>query len=194
MPDDLPVVILGSKKHLLSKIFGDPSAPLSGWGVHCEVSAISTKEYHSYINERFSPLGLEISIEDTKFLQDLVQNIPECVNIVCDKIMRQSNGPNNVTKENIMFAFKKVVDERRAVFEERNSRFTEKEETFLTVLAKMEPVKQPNGKSFLRRVNLSPGGNGPIISRLENEAIIYKTVAGYVVNDPLYAEFLRIYR
>ena len=32
LPSDLPVIILGSKKNLLAKIFAVPQAPLAGWG------------------------------------------------------------------------------------------------------------------------------------------------------------------
>jgi hypothetical protein len=194
LPADLPVIVLGSKKHLLSEIFSDPRAPLAGWGTYHEISSISAKDYHQYILERFRPHALSLALEETEFILELLQNVPEAVNILCDQILRKYAGSTAaITSQKILEALRRVVEERQGFFEERLSRFTEKERSFLVTLSKREPEVFPHGKDFLRAVNLSPGGNRPILQRLESEAIIYKTPKGYVLSDPILANYLRIY-
>lgn len=194
LPADLPVLVLGSKKHLLSEIFSDPKAPLAGWGTYHEISSISAEDYHEYILERFKPHGLNLTVEDTRFILELLQNVPEAVNILCDQILRRYAGTASpLIRQKILEALRQSVEERQGFFEERLLRFTEKERRFLVTLAKREPEAFPNGKEFLRTVNLSPGGNRPILQRLESEAVIYKTTAGYVLSDPILANYLRIY-
>lgn len=194
LPADLPVLILGSKKHLLSEIFSNPKAPLAGWGTYYEISSISAEDYHQYILERFKPYDLNLTLEDTRFILELLQNIPEAINILCDQMLRRYAGSiPQITHQKILESLKQVVEERQGFFEERLLRFTEKERRFLVTLAKREPEASPNGKEFLRTVNLSPGGNRPILQRLESEAIIYRTTKGYVLSDPILANYLRIY-
>ncbi|MBF0105043.1 MAG: hypothetical protein HQM16_06915 [Deltaproteobacteria bacterium] len=54
--------------------------------------------------------------------------------------------------------------------------------------------QSPNGKLFLQKTKLSPGGNLTILKRLEAEAVIYHTSKGYVLSDPLLAHYLRVFR
>ena len=52
---EIPVVFLGSKKHILSDLFAKPRAPLANTGEDLEFLPIPYNEYHSYILERFKP-------------------------------------------------------------------------------------------------------------------------------------------
>lgn len=195
LPGDLPVLILGSKKHLLAKIFSSPDSPLAGWGIYREISTISTKDYHKYIEERFEPYGLKIDLGLTRFIQDQVQNIPESINILCEQILRNyASKKTKVTEKMVFQSLRKIAEERSGFYEERLLRYTEKERRFFTVMAKLEPVTAPNSKLFLQKTNLSPGGNRPILQRLEAEAAIYRASCGYVLSDPLLAYYLRMSR
>lgn len=195
LPGDLPVVILGSKKHLLANIFSSPKSPLAGWGVYREISAISTRDFHQYIMERYDPYGLQIDLSVTRFVQEQVQNIPESINILCEHILRSHAGKKKkITEQMVLESLRACTEERSGFYEERLLRYTEKERRFLVVMAKLEPVATPNSKVFLQKTNLSPGGNLPMLQRLEAEAVIYRTDKGYVLSDPLLAYYLRIFK
>ena len=188
----LPVIALGSKKHLLSQIFARPAAPLAGWGKYREIAALSALDYSQYANERFVHYGIEISIEATQFLQDQVQNVPESMNIVCDQILRLRDGTKGpLANDEILLALRALVRQRRSLFEEYLNHFSAKERRFLRVLASLEPVKQPHSREFLSRAELSPGGNRPILRRLLDESIVYQLADGYVLGDPLLGHYLR---
>ena len=194
LPGNLSIIILGSKKHLLGKIFASGKSPLAGWGKYHEISLITAEDFHEYMKGRLTPLGFQIDLETTKHILKLSQNIPEPINIICENLTRTVKPGNVITNKLVDLSLSKVLEERHGLFEEYLARFTEKELRFLVALSKNEPVAQPNSKNFLKQVNLSPGGNRPILMRLENEAIIYKTEAGYVLADPLLSYFLKIYR
>lgn len=195
LPGDLPLLILGSKKHLLANIFSSPKSPLAGWGISREISSISTKDFHQYIEERYRPYDLQIDLKTTQFIQNQVQNIPESINILCEHILRSHAGKHSkVTEPMILESLRGCTEERSGFYEERMLRYTEKERRFLTVMAKCEPVATPNSKLFLQKTNLSPGGNLPILQRLAAEAVIYRTDQGYVLSDPLLAYYLRVFK
>ncbi len=78
-----PVIVLGSKQHMLSEIFARPQAALAGWGSDIEFHPIPYEAYHAYIAERFRLRGLRIAPAVSKLAQDLVHRVPEAVNRLC---------------------------------------------------------------------------------------------------------------
>ena len=199
LPSDLPVVVLGSKKHLLSRIFAFPKAPLASWGKDLEIPTLEDLEYQetylSYVNERFSYRDLYLEKKDLSFLLNLAQNIPECANIICDTIFRVRRESGRITEKDIRDAFVDSIEVRRGRFEERLKLYRETERTLLVAIAKHEPVSMPKGKGFLSYVpSLSPSTVFNLIHQLDNEAEIYLTKQGYMIADPFLAEYLRRYR
>ena len=198
LPADFPIVFSGSKKHILSKIFTAPNAPFAGWGIDIEIPTISKEEYQAeyqrYVNERFAFVDLRISLENIKFLLNLVQGIPESANIVCD-IIQNTMEKKEVTKEDVTKAVVLAVEERRGRFEEKLVRFREGEKEVLTAIAKHGPIKKIKGKDFLKSLkNLSPTAIYSLTKKLEDQSEIFLTPEGYVVSDPLLAEFFIRYR
>ncbi len=189
----LSVIILGSKQHLLAKIFADPQAPLASWGRHRVIEQISVQDFHVYINERFAPFDLKIAESEVAILCERMQYVPEPINIVCDRVTRSASG-QTIDENSISIAITQIVEERRTLFEERLLRYSQKERTFLTQLALVEPLTQPNSKLFLKRVGISPGSSRPMLNRLLDEAMVFHSKSGYVVGDPLLSEYLRYQR
>jgi DNA polymerase III delta subunit len=83
---DLPIIVLGSKRHLLKNIFGLPASPLANWGKDVNIKPINYEEYHQYIEERFKQKGLEISLDANKYIQNEMQRAPESINMLCYEI------------------------------------------------------------------------------------------------------------
>lgn len=198
LPHDLSIVMSGSKKHLLAKIFAVPSAPFASWGRDVEIPTIETKEYQEeylrYVNERFALNKISISLGDLKNLLSLVQGVPEPANIVCDKLLR-SHSNKVIGSADVRAAFVAAVEERRSRLEEKLMYFKEGEKSILMAIAKHGPIAKPKGKDFLHMLKkLSPTAIYTAIKRLEDHAEIYLTKEGYIVSDPLFSEFLRRYR
>lgn len=194
LPANLPIVLLGSKKHLLGQIFGVPNAPLANWGHMREISEIRAEEYQRYIQKKLNTTKVTIDLELTRTLIEKMQGIPESINIVCDRLQRTVKKNRSISLQDIHASIEGVLAERSSLYEERLSFFSEKEQTFLSTLAKHQPVKQPTSREFLSMIRMSPGGSRPLTMRLERQAIIYKTESGYVIGDPLLSWYLIKYR
>ncbi len=191
LPGDLPVILLGSKKHMLAKIFSEPNAPLANWGKPIEISIISPEDYLPYMNERFAHVNRTIEIDEVRLLQNRLRYNPEKINIVCEWITRHPRK-GTISYEEVGRAIKGVIDERASFYLEHLAKFTEKEQLFLCHLSQVEPLKQPQSGEFLARIRMSPGGFRPLLQRLEDHAVIYRTEAGYVLSDPLLGEYLKV--
>ena len=181
----IPILILGSKQHLLNRIFAKPNAPLFNWGNHVHFGAIDYHRYWEYMNERFDPEGLTLNFENARYLQDIMSRNPEAINRLCAALINQETPKGELIKDQIDTSLKQLVYDRRHEPETYLSYFTVAEQRVLTTMAKREPVKKPLGKDFVQKVRLSVGGVRKIIIKFENNAIVYKEPEGYVLADPL---------
>ncbi|MBI3535021.1 MAG: hypothetical protein HY072_06000 [Deltaproteobacteria bacterium] len=77
---NIPIILMGSKKQLLSDIFAKPSAPFAEFGIDIEFGDISYEEYWKYIQERFSQNELKISLQVAILWQDLLFRNSEAIN------------------------------------------------------------------------------------------------------------------
>jgi hypothetical protein len=190
LPKELPVIVLGSKKHLLAQIFTRPNAPFASWGIPLELPPISKDDYHPYIMQRFQPHGLQITQDTVGHLLATTYDTPEALNIICDTIV--SHWKNQVVDEQVIGqAITLMLDRMQSGFREFLAHFTLPQIKVLTEIAKKEPILKTSSAAFLKGIGLSQAGVSLIIKKFEDEAIIYRTELGYIVADPLLAMFLR---
>lgn len=192
LPADLPVVILGSKKHLLRKMFSNPKAPFSNWGTPFELPIIKSNDYQKYINARFNNHGLHINMEAVDYLKERVQGIPEPINIICQTLL-DTEAKGEITVEDMNVAIKKTLVRFKSNFIEFLATRTKAEIILLTAIAKNQPVLMPRSREFLENLKISSATIGKIIRRFEDDSIIYHTEEGFVLGDPLLALYLETY-
>jgi uncharacterized protein len=191
---EIPIIVLGSKQHLLSRIFAKPKAPFFNWGTHISFEPIEYSLYHAYMNERFEPESLSISSESARYLQDTMGRIPEAINRLCYTILVGFAGQGEITKDRVDEALTTLVSDRRAEPERYLAGFSAAEQNVITELARQEPLQQPQGKQFTQRVGLTASGVRKIIMKLEDEAVIYKETNAYILADPLLKTHIKHFR
>ncbi|MEW5816831.1 MAG: hypothetical protein AB1798_15730 [Spirochaetota bacterium] len=187
------IIVLGSKRHLLSEIFAKPSAPLAGWGTDLEFSPIPYDDYHAYINERFRQNGLTISLDNARYLQDSLQRVPESVNRLCQQIMDLYKN-REISKDLIAVALRKLLENRESRYEFYLARFSASEEKVLRSLAKIGKIEKPLSKSFLAETALSNRTVSLVFKRLMDTGVIERTSGVYRISDPLLAGYLKYFR
>ncbi len=194
LPNDLPIIVLGSKKHLLSKIFAAPKAPFANWGRDLEIPPIKTSDYHPYIQMRFDARQLQISPESVRFLQDQMNDIPESINLICQEVMNDSEISGEIGPKQLSMAINRLLENRNGRFEEYLTTFTSNEIHVLRAISLSGPIKSPSSKAFLAASGVSSAGVLKIIKTLENDAILYRMPEGYILADPLLAKYLIRFR
>ncbi|UCF99149.1 MAG: ATP-binding protein [Spirochaetaceae bacterium] len=188
-----PIIVLGSKRHLLASLFANPEAPLNGWGTDLEFQAIPYDEFHLYIEERFHQNNLTINYENARYLQDLLQRVPEAVNRLGQQIM-DIHADREIGREAIAASLVKLLDNRASRYETYLGQFSASEGKVLLILAKQKVVAHPQSKQFLADASLSARAVGQIINRLMDRGVVEKIAPGYRLSDPLLAAYLRHYR
>jgi Cdc6-like AAA superfamily ATPase len=194
MDSRIAVVISGSKQHLLNRIFARPKAPFFNWGTHVYFEAINYHEYWQYMDERFKQEGFRISFENAVYLQDKMSRMPEAINRLCFALLFHDIPKGEITKEDINSGLSKVVSDRRNEPEIYLSSFTAADQKVIVNLAKMEPVLHPQGKDFIKSINLTAPGVRKIMMKLEDKTVVYKEEAGYILADPLLKQHILRFR
>ena len=217
---DVPILLIGSKRHMLADLFASPEAPLSAWGTDLEFRPIPYGDYHEYIEERFDPRRLTISREVAVGLQDDMQRVPEAINRLCAQLLELHEGGQSrrgtqhgdsrsagiprrpassgqateIDHAQVRAALAKLLDNREGRFASYLSAFSGTDENVLTEIARREIVEHPQSTSFLASVRLSNRTVALSVKRLWDRGVIERIADGYRIADPLLAAFLRRYR
>ncbi len=189
----LPIILLGSKRQILSEIFSNPNAPLAFWGQDLEIGPIGYEDYHAYIQERFSQRHLTIRIETASYLQDLVHRVPESVNMLCQQLWI-THSEKEITLDDVRVALKAILSSKESRYESYLSRFSAAEQSVLVQLSRIEKLRHPQSKAFVSATRLTSRTVGKIINKLYTAGIIEKEDHSYRISDPLLAFYLRSYR
>jgi len=191
----LPIIVLGSKKHLLAHIFAAYRAPMANWGKDLEISPVTSQkyqdEYFNYASGYFAAKNLDLERKQFVELCRRTQGIPEAINIVLNYCLSKGKS---LTSQDLATetAIHLTLLEKSSRFEEVLSRFSPNERQLLAAIAKFQPVPQLKAKTFLAHLRgMAPTSITTAAKKLEDKAEIYKEKLGYVVGDPLLGEYLK---
>ncbi len=190
----IPVIISGSKPHLLQRVFDNPRAPFHAWGYTVELHYIDYELYHRYILERFEPAGKTMTLETSKYLQDKMGRIPEAINRLCE-FLRVDTTFQELTNDIVDQKIIEYVELARSNFSSHLTRFTSKENAVLVALAKKKKLKSITSTEFLAETGISKSGVSAIMERLLDESVVHRIYDGsdapYItIADPLLSAFI----
>ena len=99
-------IFLGSRKHLIQKMFLDRSRPLYRAGGHYPLGPIEEKHWQTFIAKRFADAGKKISAENIHQVCELTQGHPFYTQYLCHTLWEMCEARAGVTGDFI----KKAVD------------------------------------------------------------------------------------
>lgn len=196
-PNHVSVVVLGSKQHILRKVFENPRAPFHQWGKTFELGPIPTDEYTEYANTRLRNTGHELLPDASELLQTSMGRIPEAMNRFCSYLSQRSPA-GSITHESIPPMLDQFMEDSRSIYDSQFSRFSKNERLILKALAAAGDVESVLGKTFLATIPaLSKSGVHKIVENLLDRSVIATTYcndrSAYRVADPLMQRYLRRY-
>ena len=198
LPFEIPVIILGSKQHLLAKLFQKPKAPFFNWGKRLEIRALPIDEYNAYIAERFALHQINATNDILCELQRTLLYNPEAINMFCSHLVyhlgNQKINQGNLTLEILHILLKEYVAALGSEFEFYLDSYTKNEVKVLTYIAKQGTLTNPLGKETLAALNISAGGLRKILTKLLDHADIYRDDGKLTLSKPLLMHYLREWR
>jgi len=185
------IVTLGSKAHLLQKIFSSPKSPLYQWGFFMEIKEFPLEIYHKYIQERLDLGGFFLDFEFSKLFQEKLNREPEAINKFFDYAATRENAPKKLDLKYLLETFENYVENVRSFYSELFAHFSTNERAVLVALAKNGPVANITGKDFSSKIpHLSREGLRKIASRFLDEGTFIVINEKFCINDPYFRTHL----
>lgn len=194
-----PLIILGSKHHLLSNIFDKPKAPFYSWGHTVEFHPIAYEEYYRYMEIRFNKFNKTLVPEASEYLQDHLNRIPESMNRFCDYLSHQDEIKQISFKE-IDYGMNDFVDKSRGTYEYLFSSFSANERKIIRLIAKRNKAHSLLGNDFLKGLDSVPKSTvAGLVTKLLNDSIISQNISAeagntYWITDPFFNYYLRTFK
>ena len=196
LPSDLPVVVLGSKAHLISEIFESPRKPFYKWGFSVELGPIAFTDYHRYMNERFANKAIKISEETSVYLQERMKRVPESINRLCEYLLQnQSNA--TLKNDTIDRAISSITDESQSIYRHSYAMFSANEREILVAVAKLGIILEPTSRKTLAELpNISKSQTSAIFKKLANTGALglrlnQHAQTEYLIEDAFFEEYLK---
>ncbi len=140
---------------------------------------------------RWRQKKIEADQDSSKYLQDLMNRIPEDINRLADYIADQYSSIK-ITIPLIEEALKNYFPDFKGIFEVMTRSRSASEMKLLVAVAKSNGlVSHPTGKDFLKTLDLSKQGVSTMLKRLENDGIMRRHEGGYQIAEPLFYYFLK---
>ena len=199
-PGNLPVIIMGSRYHLLQKIFLEPREPFHGWGQTVEFGPIDYASFHEYMNVRFGKFGKTIDLTTSRFLQDLMDREPEAINRLCSAIALDETLHQVISREMVTGKLDELLESSRSIYSERFAQYTKLERRVLEGFAREGAVRKPTGKDFVRKMRDTGASSiQAVVERFLDNGVIYREQDDDGKNvlrlsDPLFALYLKQYK
>ncbi len=183
------VILLGSKKHILQKIFHDESKPFYGFGMDLEIKAIAREYWLPYMKERFSPHKITLDREGVDEICRLMRDVPNSIQELCQWITL-SGWTGHLDAKTIQQHLAHLIENKSSRYVEKLGGLSVKEKKVVIAVARHEPVASPTAASFLRETHVSATATKVAMLRLADQGLFDITNDGYVVTDPIFHLFL----
>lgn len=187
--DNTAVILLGSKKHILQKIFHDESKPFYGFGVDVEIKAIDREYWLPYMRERFSPCKISLDQEAVNEICRLMRDVPNSIQEFCQWIAL-SDWQGHLDMIAIPTHLAKLIENKLSRYFEKIANLSEKEKRVVIAVARCEPVISLTAAQFLQETRVSATATRATMLRLTDQGMFDITDDGYVLTDPLFHLFL----
>ncbi len=154
---DVSYIFLGSRKHLVQKMFLDQSRPLYRCGGHYPLAAIAVEHWLPFIRERFVKSGKEISDEQIRSICQMTEGHPFYTQQLCHTVWELGEVGERLSDETLDLAVRLLLDHESYAYSALWESCRLNQRRLLTGLAIEPEGVQVYGSDFVRTYRLRSG-------------------------------------
>jgi uncharacterized protein len=182
-------VYLGSKRHMMERIFNDENEPFWRSAKQLELDVISPSDFAPYIAERFEATGRRIPAEATAAVLRITGGHPYATQELCYFLWELTPGGRRATSELVEAALDAVLRSEHAHFSLVWERASAAQRLLLQALA-AEPGR-PLRSDYRRRHGLpGPSSVQRALEALTRNELVGRPDREYRIVEPFLAEWL----
>lgn len=170
---DVSYIFLGSRRHLIQKMFLDRSRPLYRAGGHYPLGPIKERDWLPFIRRRFLEGGKKIDDEQIHSICALTEGHPFYTQHLCHVLWDVCEGKGRISEELIESAVRTLLAHESYAYTTLWESFAINQRRFLTGLASEPPGIRAFASDFIQRYGLRSASNAQraIESLLERDMI-----------------------
>lgn len=181
---EVAYIFLGSRKHLIQKMFMDRSRPLYRAGGHYPLGPIATEHWVPFIRERFAAAGKKISAGLIDSVCEQTQGHPFYTQHLCHAVWELCEPGTAVSAELLKDALRLLLQRESYAYSTLWESLAMNQRKFLKGLAsEVTPVK-PFAGEFVRRSGLGSASNAQrAVDALLERDVIDRENGSFLITD-----------
>ncbi|MCP4676760.1 MAG: hypothetical protein GY854_14850 [Deltaproteobacteria bacterium] len=183
------VFILGSKKHLMERMFGNSKAPLFGYGDELTLGPIPLEAWEPYFDERLAFTGATITNAGLKYLLERMCDVP---NAICElgAWLQDQFAGKKIDVVDVERSLDQMVEKKQS-FAYRLSGMNTTQRELLWNISLHRFVSKPTGKDFVVQSRLSKSTISHTLGQLLDMGLVeHEAERGWRLSDPILAHYL----
>jgi uncharacterized protein len=177
-------LFLGSRKHLIQKMFMDKSRPLYRAGGHYPLGAIAEDHWQPFIRKRFADADKQISKERIHEVCELTQGHPFYTQHLCHALWELCEPNTEATEKLIQSAVQVLLERESYAYTTLWESLTLPQKRFLKGLATEPAAVKVFAGEFVRRYGLSSASNVQrVVDALLEKDIIDRDNGSFLITD-----------
>ncbi len=184
-------VFLGSKTHLLKRMFSEHSRPFYNSARIMYLEKPPEDESRKFVTDRFSSAGVRIGAEEVDKVLSLSQNIPYFIQALSSEVFESviARGGRSVRPDDILAAADSLTEMKREQYETVVGELSSAQRSLLSALA-ASPTNRFD-EAYRRKYGIGPSSTvHGALEKLVDKGHVEKTAHGYFVGDPFFARYL----
>ena len=186
-------IFLGSKRHLMEKMFNDPNRPFYKSGKHLPLKRISEDELRPFILKKFREGKFKIAAPEADQIIALTECHPYYAQFLCHVLWDNCTDKQEITAADILQAVNGVIARERSLFLTIWDGLARQQKALLLALAKSAESKQTQifSHHFLAAHHLGSASSAQkSLARLLEKNIIDRENGTYVFADVFFKRWL----
>ncbi|HBE72692.1 MAG TPA: hypothetical protein DDW31_01075 [candidate division Zixibacteria bacterium] len=177
-------IFLGSRKHLVHRMFLDKSRPLYRAAVHLALKDISLHDWTPFIRRRFINTGKVIRQEQIGIVYKLTQGHPFYTQQLCHVIWEMCEPKKVVSADIVKIAMEKVFLRESYAYTLLWESLAKNQKRFLVGLAREQLSVKPFSDKFLRQYQLGSASSAQrVVKTLLERDIIDHENGSFIILD-----------
>jgi hypothetical protein len=190
--ENVSYIFLGSRKHLIQKMFMDSSHPLYRAAGHYPLRTISEEDWLPFIKKRFLDADKQISDEEIHSVCRLTEGHPFYTQHLCHVIWELCEVKSQVTEDMVKSAVDILLDRESYAYTTLWESLAKNQRRFLYGLARERSNIKPYAADFIRPYGLSSASSVQrVIEALLEREIIDRDNDSFAITDRFFSIWIR---
>ncbi|MFH1362025.1 MAG: ATP-binding protein [bacterium] len=187
---DVSYVFMGSKKHLMTKLFNDPNRPFYKSGRLFPLKKIRPEDFAKFISARLAKSRIKIERKLVLEILEVTECHPYYTQLFCSVLWERSLDKGKIEKIDLDKALTETISRSASIYVEIFDNLTNLQRKFLEALAK-GPTNNLYSKDFILENELgAPSSIQRSLKSLVQKGILEKENGLYLFSDIFFRKWL----